>query len=493
MTSRIRTTALGIALLLLVSTASGAEKTETFDKDPGWVGVNNRSAHTKRPFTVRQDFGFSRTNHTGGGDSGEVGGFITPAAETAYYAKAIPAATFDDKLTASGTMAVPDGEFHLLLGFFNSGTVNEWRTPNTIVLRLNGRGKTLLAYPEFLTSKWRIATLADPRERGFDAPPDANGRTQMHEFPSGGATYKWSITYDPKGNAGKPMLAAQIGDMTAVSFPDPTYLADGGTFNRFGILSVMKSADTGGEFYIDDVVINGGAVEKFDNDPNWDARGNRRTYDSKNVRCHFDFGHSPDTNIAGGKAKGEFGGVMFRGDCRYPDRMSNYGDKVGPLSIDKPFKASGKLAFTRGVTDSSAMLGFFHSAKSMEQSDRQDTGTPKCFVGFVMEGPSMEGFFVYPVYRMDGDQQGHNARDPNPLRIYPDGKPHDWTLAYDPAGANGRGRITVTLDGKAVHLDLAADHKSAGATFDRFGAVTSWIDGNSVDAYFDDITYTVSQ
>jgi hypothetical protein len=29
--------------------------------------------------------------------------------------------------------------------------------------------------------------------------------------------------------------------------------------------------------------------------------------------------------------------------------------------------------------------------------------------------------------------------------------------------------------------------------FDRFGIVTSWIDGNSVDAYWDDITYTVAQ
>jgi hypothetical protein len=463
--------------------AQGQTKTETFDKDPGWVGVNNRSAHEKPPVTVRQDFGFSRTNHAGGAKAGEVGGFVTPAAETAYYAATIPAATFADKLTASGTMAVPDGEFHLLLGFFNSGTVNEWRTPNSIALRLNGRGNSFIAYPEFLTAKWRIATIEDPRAKGFGT----------SKFASGGKQYKWSLTYDPKGNAGKPMITASIGDQTIVEFPDPAYLADGGTFDRFGILSVMKSADTGGEFYIDDVVINDKA-ENFDADPNWDARGNRRTYPSKNVRFHFDFGHSPDTHFAGGKAKGELGGVIFRGDCRYPHTMASYGDKVGPLKLDKPFKSSGKLAFTRGVTDSGALIGFYHSAKSMEVSNRQDSGSPKCFVGFVIEGPSMEGFFVYPSYRMDGDEQGSAARAADPLRIYPDGKPHDWTLEYDPgAAAGGNGRITVTLDGKAVQCDVPAAHKTAGTTFDRFGIVTSWIDGNSVDAYFDDITYTVSQ
>jgi hypothetical protein len=148
---------------------------------------------------------------------------------------------------------------------------------------------------------------------------------------------------------------------------------------------------------------------------------------------------------------------------------------------------------TRGVTDSSAMIGFYHSAKSREVSNRQDSGTPKCVVAMVLEGPSMEGFYAYPVYRLDGDQEGHNARDAKPLRIYPDGKSHDWAMEYDPAANESRGRITLTLDGRSIHCDLPPGHRAAGATFDRFGIVTSWIDGNSVDAYIDDVTYTVSQ
>ena len=64
-------------------------KTESFDRDPGWVGVNNRSATTRDPIKIRQDFGYSaKTAHAGGRMPGEIGGFITPAGEAAFYGKA---------------------------------------------------------------------------------------------------------------------------------------------------------------------------------------------------------------------------------------------------------------------------------------------------------------------------------------------------------------------------------------------------------------------
>ena len=73
--------------LLLAGAAAAAEKerTEHFDADPNWEGVNNRAA-TPEKRTVRQDFGYSQTAHAGG-KPGEIGGFITPAAEPAYYAQ----------------------------------------------------------------------------------------------------------------------------------------------------------------------------------------------------------------------------------------------------------------------------------------------------------------------------------------------------------------------------------------------------------------------
>jgi hypothetical protein len=104
------------------------ERTERFDRDPAWERHNNQSV---KPRSIRQDFGFSPTAHAGG-KRGEMGGFITPAAEPAYYAKKLPAKSFKDPLTASGTLACTGQAFHALIGFFNADTLNEWRTPNTI-------------------------------------------------------------------------------------------------------------------------------------------------------------------------------------------------------------------------------------------------------------------------------------------------------------------------------------------------------------------------
>src|SRR5438128_11211298 len=91
---------LGLSVLVvgsgLAAALTAAERTERFDKDPGWHGRNHRAAAPK-PRAVRQDFGYSKTAHAGG-QPGEVGGFITPAAEPAYYAKKISARTFADPL-----------------------------------------------------------------------------------------------------------------------------------------------------------------------------------------------------------------------------------------------------------------------------------------------------------------------------------------------------------------------------------------------------------
>ena len=128
-------------------TALAAERTQNFDKDPGWDARNNRPAQPPRQ--VRQDFGYSQTANAGG-KPGEVGGLITAASEPAYYAAKLGKSpdgkplSFNTPLAASGSFACPDGAYHVLLGFFNSATVNEWRTPNSIAIRLNGRGEHLL-------------------------------------------------------------------------------------------------------------------------------------------------------------------------------------------------------------------------------------------------------------------------------------------------------------------------------------------------------------
>src|SRR5262245_59093370 len=217
--------------------AAAAERTERFDKDPGWEGRNNRATEPAKR-TVRQDFGYSPTAHAGG-KPGEVGGLITPAAEPAYYARKIAPKTLNDPLTASGRLACKGRPFHVLIGFFNAGTVNEWRTPNTVALRLLGRGDVFYAYVEYATSRWRaggdspggFATVKDPK----------TGRARPRGFRTG-VSHEWSLRYDPAGNKGGGSVTVTLGGETAVCHLAPGHKADGATFDRVGRLAVVKGA-----------------------------------------------------------------------------------------------------------------------------------------------------------------------------------------------------------------------------------------------------------
>jgi hypothetical protein len=287
------------------------------------------------------------------------------------------------------------------------------------------------------------------------------------------------------------VITATIGKDVAVCKLDESHKTDGATFNRFGILNVMKSADSGSAVWFDDMAVNGKAVESFDKDPKWEGRNNRATSMSRIVRPWFDFGYS-QTQFAGGKLKGELGGQIFRGDCRERERMASYGDAVGPLTLKHPLIASGKIALVRGVSDSTTLFGFYHSQQSMRQNESQNDGLPEGVLGIHIEGPSSEGFYFYPAHRPSGGGSVFGDVRKSPT-IYPDGKSHDWSLHYDPNSSDGKGRVIVTLDGQSTALDLPEAAKAGRTVFDRFGIVTSWIDGNSQDVYWDDIKYTTRQ
>ena len=455
-------------------------KTEKFDADPGWDGTNNR-ATDPAPRQIVQNFGFSGSSTNAGGSAGEIGGFITPAGEPAFYGKVITPTSFSNLLSASGILNVPQGGGHTLIGFFNADTVNEWRTPNTIALRIYGRGTYFLAYLEYGTGLWRAGGTAFGGEAAI---------------PSGAAAYPFSLNYDPNGAGGLGTVCATFGSYSNVLTLDSGHKADGAIFNRFGILNVMKSADDAGQIWLDNVTING-VSHPFDSNPGWDQRNNTNTYISTNVRPRFDFGYSPGSNFAGGQSGGELGGHTFRGDSRVEfngSRMAYYGDRLNDtLSLNQPLHAEGKVGFDRGVSDSTTLIGFFHSADSMRSSDSQNSATPENFVGAAIEGPSSEGFYFYPTYGVD--QEGVRASDgrgtPTPPYIYPDGESRHWTLDYHPDGNGGTGSITLTLDGQAVTLNLDAGHKEIGAHFNRFGIITTHIDGSGQTVYFDDLTYTI--
>lgn len=475
------------ALACMISALTGSThgqvlllRTERFDADPGWDARNNR-ATDPGPRQIVQNFGFSGTTTNAGGLAGEIGGFITPAGEPAFYGKAIPLASFHEPLSASGVLNVPQGGGHTLIGFFNADTVNEWRTPNTVALRIYGRGSYFLAYLDYGTALWR----AGGGSFGGEAP-----------IPSGAADYPFSLTYDPNGAGGRGTVTATLGTYTSVMTLDAGHKADGATFNRFGILNVMKAADDAGQVWLDNLTINGEA-HPFDSDPGWDQRNNRRTYTTTNVRPRFDFGYSPGSNFAGGHNGGEIGGHTFRGDSRLEfngTRMAYYGARLNEvLSLNQPLHAEGKVGFHRGVSDSTTLIGFFHSDGSMRSNNSQESATPENFVGAAIEGPSAEGFYLYPTYGLDQEsvRASGNRGTPTPPYIYPNGESRHWTLDYDPDANGGTGSITVTLDGQAVTLNLDPGHKQIGAQFNRFGIITTHIDGSGQTVYFDDLTYTM--
>src|SRR5687768_3101236 len=85
-----------ILICWLAASSIADERSERFDKDPGWDGRNNR-AETPAKRTIKQDFGYSRTNHVGKeAETGEIGGLVTPAAEPAWYARKIDTKTLND-------------------------------------------------------------------------------------------------------------------------------------------------------------------------------------------------------------------------------------------------------------------------------------------------------------------------------------------------------------------------------------------------------------
>jgi hypothetical protein len=434
---------------------------------------------------VRQDFGYSASNHAGR-STGEIGGFITAAAEPAYYAKRIPEQTFEDRLTASGTIVCSSERFHVLIGFLNSHTLNEWRTPNTIAIRLLGRGDVFYAYVEYATRDWRAGAdspggFATVRIPGTD-------RVQLRGF-ARGAVHRWSLDYDPAGHEGAGAITVTIDDETSICNLGEGHRQDGATFDHFGIMPVLKSADDGGEMWLDDVTVNGDH-DDFSADPRWDELRNRDTYETHEVRPFWDFGYSA-TRFAGGDGLGEMGGSVYRGDCRYANTLAHYGDRLGPLTLDRPIRAGGNLAMLRGVSDSTTLIGFFNAVDSVTVTDSQSSGLPRSFVGIAIEGPSREGFFVYPVYRTTEGRERAGA-DRGPLHMRPDGTPHTWSLEWAPAGA-GPGHMQVSLDGVAFGIEVDPAVSRSATRLDRFGIITTWVDGNGQRVFLDDLEYTCAQ
>ena len=150
--------------------------------------------------------------------------------------------------------------------------------------------------------------------------------------------------------------------------------------------------------------------------------------------------------------------------------------------------ASGKVALTAGGSDSGAYFGRFNSEQLTRNKKTPGHVEPqKSSLAIRVEGPRRVGHYFRPSYRTVDGEGG--SPESGPL-IRADGKVHEWSIHYSPKGAAGRGRITVTFDGKQQTHDLKPGDKDAGATFNRFGLFNHPSGGTHVRLYLDDLIYT---
>jgi hypothetical protein len=438
-----------------------------FALDPGWEGYRNRLL-TGPLRVTHQHFGHRNTNLAGGAAPGEIGGRITRSFTPAWYARAIPTRTLNDRLTASGRFAVTDagGSSGALFGWFNEAS-RGWRTPNSIALRIDGNGGKYWVLFEYGTRHWLTG--------GGETFEGRYQTTRTPPFLADGTSHRWSLAYDPEGDGRLTLV------LDGRSYPAPLlpgHKADGAVFNRVGLWNHQNSGD-GLEVYFDDLILDGAPID-LDRDPGWEARGNEVDFDERVVRPRHDFGFSL-TRDAGGQP-GEIGGLIWR-----DEQPAYYADPITRLTLDDELRASGKLALTSAHSDSGVYLGWFDSASKRREEAPRGHPSPHNFLAVMIEGPSRIGHYFRPAYRIVTGQ-GREASD-GPM-IRPDGAVHEWALHYSPADGGGNGRIEILLDGTRRSLDLEPGHRRLGASFDRFGLFNIQSGGQHVLIFLDDLSYT---
>lgn len=484
-------------LAILVMQAAGQTdstlKSEHFDSDPGWEGYNNRVSPEK-PFIVNQDFGYSPT-HFAGKEPGEMGGRIQRAGTLASYAAPLsPAVTLEDPLTASGSFAITSakGTSGVFFGFYNSHQPGASGRPIGSLgldIGFSRRGGRLAV---------RLISSGN-KSCGTFITPFIPGKFRPETLKTDGTQYRWTLNYDPKAADGSGRfnftltsdthktedygkLSETFQQEAKARFPNTTNFTvdlpadlrhDGATFDRFGLINTMKSGGLG-TIYFDDLQFNGRS-EDFSKDPVWIGIGNRTNFEDREVAGAHNFGYSPGTSYAGG-SPGEIGGDLWRsGPFAY------YADRVGPLNLDQKLEASGKVILLTAGPDSDISLGWFNSA-----AKDKNAGDKENFVGVHIGGPTRIGHYFIPVLATGQGRRNIVKQGP----VLRPGKRFDWSLVYDPQGANGNGEMHVTLGTNSVKLALKSRVKAEGAALDRFGLFTSPIGGQMVKIYLDDLQYT---
>jgi hypothetical protein len=253
-------------------------------------------------------------------------------------------------------------------------------------------------------------------------------------------------------------------------------------------------------------------TEHFDKDPGWEGFNNR-VVPAEARSVTQDFGYS--RTAFAGKDKGEVGGRVQR-----TGRPAYYADKIAPKTLNDKLTASGTFALTDTGSSSGVFFGWFNADQP------GSGGRPMNSLGLHLHGK--RGGAGLAVRLIAGTNRACGTFitpflpgkfRPTPLRA--DGTRYSWTLTYDPAanGGNGRFQFTIQSHGtkpeplaaKNLPADLPESHKQealcrfpnvttfavdvpaevrkAGATFDHFGLMNMMKAGGPLAIYFADLRY----
>jgi hypothetical protein len=534
---RLLTIVLGVPTSLLAQKDLIQIK-QDFSADPRWEGVNNRVVCNECP-TIVQDFGW-RAGKGISGPTGEIAGTIWRSRTPAYYATNVGPFSFNDKLSASGQIAVMpanrvDGFY---FGFFNAAR-QEWRPWSSIAIRIgdirshvplasevivdymsqgwkaggytagtipvDGRPhRWILSYEPDVTvpTEWVDAKLrnyigtdrkseleifqeAQEAEPGIK-PENLLARLQTaHKL--GLVVFEtrrgvgWEIRKNPQDVKGRILFKLDSQPQQA-HFIDKSIRDEPAAFDRFGVFNFQLPGGPT-RFSISALAINGMPVD-LTKDPGWEGKGNRDTFVEHDFHARQDFGYSA-TNFAG-KSRGEIGGTFWRTEPIDP-LHAYYADDIGELTLEDPISFSGQIAFTAGGTDAGMMFGYFNTKDVMANLVEPESGAPlPQTMMLAIEGPTRIGYQLSAQLAPSRQLSSHSD---GPIFV-PDGRKHRFTFQYDPQANKGVGRITMGIDDVVHTLDVSPQQRAAGARFNRFGLMNIRRGGKYVTVYFDDLNYT---
>ena len=248
-------------------------------------------------------------------------------------------------------------------------------------------------------------------------------------------------------------------------------------------------------------------TEHFDRDPGWEGHNNRIVPEKVRL-VKQDFGYSA-THFAG-KEAGEIGGRIQRSSV-----PASYAAPLAPTrTLDDKLSASGSFAVTGSQGGAGVFFGFFNSHQP------GGSGRPIGSLGLDFDFEGKGGRLAVRLITCGNKSCGTFITPFLPGKFRPtpiknDGTRYQWTLDYDPQGAEGRGRFTFTI-GSDTHttqdygalpeafereaqarfphtttfsVDLPPGFKEEGATFDRFGVHNMMKSGGTVTMYFDDLHF----